>query len=343
VTSTAPVELDLDAVAAWLGTRIQLTGPLTAQRLGGGQSNLSYRIHDGQRCLVLRRPPLGEVLKGAHDVVREYRLLAGLSRTGLPLVETVAVCEDDDVIGAPFSVVGCVDGFTLRSADDLVQLTTAGRRNVVADFAGTLARLHAVPPELSGSPVERGWDFAARQLHVWRRQLNTPGRSLPLMDELADRLAAAVPTQHRVAIVHGDYRLDNVLLGADGEVRAVIDWELWTLGDPVAELGIAIAYWGDSPFEPAPLGQTPTGQGDLGSRQDFLAAYEEAGGVVPDGPVLRWHIALGLWRFAAILEGVYRRNVAGAYGEGSAGEWRRFEHMVPVMAQTASQVLDSAL
>lgn len=335
-------DVDLEALTAWLGTRTELAGRLTAEPLGAGRSNLSYRLGDGRRRFVLRRPPFGDLLAGAHDVIREYRLLEGLQGTGVPVAETIAACEDTGVLGAPFTVVSYVDGITLRSDRDLAQLSSVGRRRAVSEFGTTLARLHAVTPERSGRPEKNGRDFAARQLRVWRRQLGAePRRPTPALDDVADRLAASLPQQERVAIVHGDYRLDNVLLGRDGDIQAVVDWELWTLGDPAADLGSAIAYWTDSPFEPAPLGETPTGSGQLGTRQDLLAAYEGAGGTVPDRARLRWHVAFGLWRFAAILEGVYRRNLAGAYGQRGSQDWRRLEHAVPVLAESAGQVLDS--
>lgn len=334
--------VNLEALTVWLGSRTELAGQLTAEPLGAGRSNLSYLLGDGRRRFVLRRPPFGDLLAGAHDVIREYRLLEGLQGSGVPVVETIAACEDSDVLGAPFTVVGYVDGITLRSGHDLTQLSARGRRRSVREFGRTLARLHAVPPERSGRPAEKGRDYATRQLNVWRRQLAAdPFRPVPAMDLVADELAASVPEQDRVAIVHGDYRLDNALLSSEGDVRAVIDWELWSLGDPAADLGSAIAYWTDSPFEPAPLGETPTGSGELGTRHDLLAAYEGAGGTVPERRRLRWHVAFGLWRFAAILEGVYRRNLAGAYGERGSQDWRRLEHVVPVLAASAAQVLDS--
>lgn len=344
VTDQGPtVGLDLEAVRSWLSARTGLDGRIRARRISGGRSNLTYAVDLGEESLVLRRPPLGGVLRGAHDVAREYRIVVALQGSGVPVPEAIALCEDPQVTGAPISVVRRVDGLTLRSPADLRPLSAAARAALVENFAAALAALHALPPETSRMAPDRGAGYVPRQLHVWRRQLEAePQRALPAMGELAGRLASSVPEQSRTAIIHGDYRLDNVLVTPDGAVLGVIDWELWTLGDPMADLGAAVAYWTDSRYELAPLGLAPTQDGALGGREQFVAAYEAAAGTVVDRDLLRWHVAFGLWRFAAILEGVYRRNLSGAYGDARSDDWQRFGHVVPALAEVGLAQLDAS-
>lgn len=339
--STGLDGLDLTAVSRWLSQQGVGDGDLQASPLAGGRSNLTFVLSDGARRLILRRPPLGEVLKGAHDIAREYRILAALEPSAVPVPRVVGLCEDQGVIGAPFSVVACVDGLTLRSPEDLAGLTATGRGRVVTEFAGTLAALHAVDPGVTGMAIDRGRRYVDRQIHVWRRQLTAPPiRDLPQFHALADRLVRTIPTQRSVSIVHGDYRLDNVLLDADGTVLAVLDWELWTLGDPLADLAAAVVYWCDTPWEILPLGSSPTVNGALGSREDLIAAYLAAGGMPVDDAQLAWYLAFALWRFAAILEGVSRRNQAHAYGDGGDRDWQRYHHVVPALADVATQHLN---
>ena len=333
--------LDLEAATKWLSTRVGLDGALTATQVAGGRSNLTYVLVDATNRLVLRRPPLGDLLRGAHDVAREYRIVDALQGTAVPVPRAIALCEEPEIIGAPFSVVTFVDGLTLRTPGDVNELSAGGRGALTSNFARTLAELHAIPPERAGLPPEKGVDFAARQLYVWQRQLEAvPVRSLPTMDELGHRLSASVPSQRQVSIVHGDYRLDNVLFNREGETRALLDWELWTLGDPLADLGAATAYWTDSTYQLAPLGTAPTILRQLGTREDFVAAYEAAGGLPVDEKQLAWYASFGMWRFAAILEGVYRRNLAGAYGDRPNGNgWERYSFVVPALAEVALQHL----
>lgn len=281
--------LDVAAVNRWLAQKGIGDGDLQARLLAGGRSNLTFVLSDDSRRMILRRPPLGDVLRGAHDVAREYRILAALQTSAVPVPPVLALCEDDDVIGAPFSVVACVEGLTLRTPEDLAGLTPAGRERLMSDFAGTLATLHAVDPMVTGMAPDRGRQYVERQIHVWRRQLTAdPTRDLPQLDALADRLLHTIPPQQTVSIVHRDYRLDNVLISPDGTTLAVLDWELWTLGDPLADLAAAIVYWCDTPWELLPLGTSPTVNGALGSRDDLIASYIAAGGSPVDEAQLAW-------------------------------------------------------
>ena len=238
--------LDLERFAAWFGDACpgEVGGPLHGRLIAGGRSNLTYEVSDGSRSWVVRRPPLGHVLATAHDMDREYRVITALRDTGVPVPLTYALCDDPDVIGAPFYVMSKVDGIVYRTADQLAALGPARARVIAEHLIGTLARLHAVDPaEVGLADFGRPEGFLARQVRRWKKQLDA-SRSRPLagIDELYALLAADPPDGSPPAIVHGDYRLDNVLVGPDDKVAAVVDWEMATLGDPLTDVGLLIVY-----------------------------------------------------------------------------------------------------
>ncbi len=327
------------ALRSWIDEQLGAQDHFELRLIQGGRSNLSYRVAHGDDRYVLRRPPFGAVLEGAHDVLREFRLLQSLDGTPVPLARPVAACEDAKVLGADFTLVEFLDGAALRTPEEAAALPEAARREVTRSFGAALAALHQVDPERVGRPREKGFDHAERQLRVWSRQLQAePARPLPLLKALGEHLRSCRPDQREVAIVHGDYRLDNVMVGADGAVIGVLDWELWTLGDPTLDLGNALAYWTESTFELFALGSSPTAGGLLGTRDDVLKAYLAAGGPEFTEDALAWALSFGFWRYAVILEGVYRRNLAGAYGEAPSDDWQRFAHVVPAMAEIGWQL-----
>ncbi|WP_370327953.1 phosphotransferase family protein [Euzebya sp.] len=341
---TDDLQLDTEALAAWMGDRTTITPPLEASQISGGRSNLTYRVVDAEgRAFIVRRPPLGNLLPGAHDMSREHRVMHALADTPVPVPQMIGHCDDPDVIGAEFYAMSFVDGLILRTAEDAEAVEVGVRATATRSLAATMAAMHAVDPaEVGLGSHLKGQDYLARQLHVWRRQLDAQkGRELPDEEALHARLAANIPEQRAVSIVHGDYRLDNVVLHPDGTVAAVLDWELWTLGDPLADLAITMTYWadGDDPAL-AVIGRPTTAEG-FGDRHAFRAAYEEAGGLAMPDDLVGYYLAFGVWRQAAILEGVYQRNLAGAYGEGAEG-WRVFEDLVPTMLDRAAAFADEA-
>ncbi|MEE8602795.1 phosphotransferase family protein [Euzebya tangerina] len=342
---TDGVALDTDALEGWLADHAGTSGPLTATQIAGGRSNLTYRVEDADgQAFVLRRPPLGDLLPGAHDMSREHRVMAALADTDVPVPEMVGISTGpDSVLGADFYVMRFVEGQIVRTAREAESLEPAVRRAAADSLARTMATLHALDPqELGLGERAKGENYLARQLHVWRRQLDAQkGRELPVMDDLHARLTAAIPDQRAVGIVHGDYRLDNVMLADDGSVAAVLDWELWTLGDPLADVAITMSYWTEAEDAAAEIIGRPTTVEGFGNRGDFRRAYHAAGGQEMPDHLVPYYLSFGVWRLAAIIEGVYQRNLAGAYGE-QAESVRMFEEYVPAMARDAAAYADEA-
>jgi aminoglycoside phosphotransferase (APT) family kinase protein len=313
--------LDLPAVTAWLRRErpALLAGTPTARLVAGGRSNLTFLLDDGARRLVLRRPPLGHVLATAHDMAREYRMISALAGTAVPVPEAIALCQDDDVNGAPFYVMAHVEGRVLRRHADLADLDAAAREQLARAMMSTLADLHAVDPASVGlADAGRPEGFMARQVRRWSTQLEqSRSRDLPGVERLRDTLAATVPPPTAGpggGIVHGDYRLDNLIVAGPGEpdalaVRAVLDWEMATIGEPLADVGLLLAYWDG-----------------LGSRDNIVSSsLGPAAGFPPGSRLvewyaertrtdlahLPWYVGFGFFKIAVILEGIHYRFTLG--------------------------------
>lgn len=323
--------LDLARLGRWFAQHVDGAGEtLTGRHIAGGKSNLTYEVTDGQATWIVRRPPLGHVLATAHDMGREYRVMAALRDTAVPVPATYAHCTDDAVIGAPFYVMERVPGTPYRHAEELVALGAARTRALSGHLVTVLATLHAVDPVAVGlADFGRPEGFLARQVSRWRKQLESSySRDLPGADELHRRLAARVGTVEAAGsapgIVHGDYRLDNVLVvereGAD-EISAVIDWEMATLGDPLTDLALLVIYqrmagWGFG----AAVSDASLAPGWLGE-DGLLAAYEAAS--PRDLAHFDFYLALAAYKLAAILEGIVYRHLHGqtvGTGFGSLAE-----------------------
>ncbi|MBW3604152.1 MAG: phosphotransferase family protein [Actinobacteria bacterium] len=313
-----PPGIDGDRVGQWFeahaGGAVEL--PLRFARIEGGLSNLTYHVCDGAgRRWVLRRPPLHGVIQSAHDMAREHRIIAALADSDVPVPPVVGHCDDEDVTGAEFYVMDFVPGPVYRTAQ-MVEAETdqALRRRIAMSLIDTLAALHEVDPDAVGlGDLGRRADYCARQLRRWRRQWEHVATSdLPAFVEVHERLCADVPAQTGVAIVHGDYRLDNLILSPDGDVAAVVDWELCTLGDPLADVGILCAYWADPDDTFRTLPQASTHLPGFLRRGELVDRYAERSG--RDVSDIAFYLALAYWRLAAILQGVYSRFASGAYG-----------------------------
>jgi aminoglycoside phosphotransferase (APT) family kinase protein len=333
----------LVAVRDLLTAHVPDVGPLRASLIAGGRSNLTYVLTDGTRRWVLRRPPLGHVLATAHDMTREYRVMRALAPTPVPVPRTVLEHRDPDALGAPFYVMDLVEGVVHRDAADFAHLDGDERQRLGHAFVDALAALHLVDPAAVGlADFGRPDGYLARQVRRWAAQLDSSrSRDVPGFDELAARLADDVPAPQRVSVVHGDYRLDNVIVAADdpGRVRAVLDWEMATLGDPLADLALFTLFWQGWGAPDNPIFATPADHG-FPSAAELSRRYAEATGLdltedawAFDG----WYAAFACFKFAVICEGIHYRHGRGlTVGAG----FDRIGGLVPGIVQRGLSALD---
>lgn len=337
--TAAPAGVDLDALTSWLdaahpGLR---QGPLEAQLLTGGMSNLTYRLTDGTSVWALRRPPLGHVLSTAHDMSREFRIISGLHGSAVPVAEPVVLCEDVDVLGAPFYVMGFVDGVVLDRPDVLGRLDAAAAGRSCDLLVDTLLALHALDPADVGlEALGRPDGFLERQVRRWTTQWEaSQTQERPAVRELLDRLGSSVPDQSASGIVHGDYRLTNVIYSHDVDaVAAVVDWEMATLGDPLTDVGLLVVYQ-----ELATSGSFVMPR--LGPEAGFLTAAQMveryAAGSGRDLSHLGWYVAFAWFKLAAIAEGIHARFLQGkTVGAG----FDRIGASVPLLLDAGLAALD---
>jgi aminoglycoside phosphotransferase (APT) family kinase protein len=315
------------------------------QLIAGGRSNLTYRLDlDGGR-LVLRRPPLGHVLPTAHDMSREYRVLTALQGTAVPVPVPVAICQDPEIIGAPFYLMRYVDGLVLRGAAEGALLTTEQAGQLSELLVQMMATIHAVNiAEVGLTDFGRPDGYMARQLARWQKQWALSAqREVPGYNELVARLTAGLPPSSEGTLVHGDFRLDNTLvrLGEKASIEAVVDWEMSTLGDPLADLGLTLMYWADASDDRGWLdisvGAGITARPGFFTRSEFAARYGELTGRDLSG--IGYYIAFGCFKLAAVMEGINARFMQGkTVGEGFDREGRA----VPVLIARAHHMLDMA-
>ena len=341
MTRAGPAGLDLDRLAAYLDAK----RPVSATLIAGGRSNLTYHLVVDGDDLVLRRPPLGHVLATAHDMSREFRVISALAPTTVPVPEPVRFCADESVIGAPFYLMRRVEGTVFRSRGQTDPLGADRRRELAFAMMDTLAALHRVDVRAVGlADFGKPEGFVARQVRRWSGQLDkSRSRPLPLVDALRDRLAATVPASGGAGtVVHGDYRLDNLIVSPDGTaIRAVLDWEMATLGDPLTDLGLLLTYWDvlGGGAVGAAAAAVSTGLGPAAGfppGDELIARYVASGGV--DVGDLNWHVALGCFKLAVIAEGIYYRYTLGqTVGEG----FERFAGMAGPLAEHGLAALAS--
>ncbi|HWM38885.1 MAG TPA: phosphotransferase family protein [Streptomyces sp.] len=328
MTKENPPGLDLGRLAGHLDRELPglVRGPLRAEVIQGGRSNLTYRVTDGESRWVVRRPPLGHVLATAHDMAREYRVISALRGTDVPVPETVLLCEDADVIGSPFYVMEQVEGTPYRTADELAPLGPERTRALALALPDTLVALHAVDPESVGlGDFGRPEGFLERQLRRWGKQLEASrSRELAGIDELHGQLGKQLPPSPEPTVVHGDFRLDNVLATADDRIAAVLDWEMSTLGDPLTDLGLLVMYSERLNIPDAPVSTTAEAPGHPPA-DELVERY--AAGSGRDVSRINWYTAFAWFKLAVILEGIhYRYTLGQTVGPG----FDRIGDLVPV-------------
>jgi aminoglycoside phosphotransferase (APT) family kinase protein len=307
-----PPGLDLDRLRVLLDSERPglVHGPLTGRLIEGGRSNLTYAITDGTTSWVVRRPPLGHVLATAHDMKREHRVISALHPTAVPVPRPVLLCEDEEVLGAPFYVMEFVVGTPYRTAEQLAPLGPERTRNAVLGLVDTLVELHAVDPAAVGlADFGRPEGFLDRQLRRWGKQLDASrNRELAGIDELQAALGRALPHSPAPAVVHGDYRLDNVLIDAEDRITAILDWEMSTLGDPLTDLGLLVMYSAPLDLPDSPISTTASAAGHPDPAEIIERYAARSGRDVSD---VAWYTAFAWFKLAVILEGIHYRYTLG--------------------------------
>ncbi|HKV85279.1 MAG TPA: phosphotransferase family protein [Ktedonobacterales bacterium] len=291
--------------------------PLQIQRIRGGHSNETFFITRGVEEWVLRRPPRGPLLPTAHDVAREYRVLQALTRTNVPAPRPTLLCDDTSVIGAPFYLMERLHGEVIRTTlPGPFERDIAARRGLGIELVDRLADLHAVDWQTVGlADFAKPTGYLERQLRRWTGQLDASrARPLPDLDAVTEWLQSHMPDSGPATIVHGDYRMDNVMYASEAPARVigVFDWEMATLGDPLADLGYLLSFWHE-PGDPNPGFQDAawaiTTQPGFPRRAELVARYAERSGRRMDH--VAFYVALAIWKLAILLEGSYSRHLAG--------------------------------
>jgi aminoglycoside phosphotransferase (APT) family kinase protein len=309
----SPPGLDLEKLLPWFREHVAGVPALTAQIVGHGRSNITYRVSSGDDSWVVRRPPLSHVQATAHDMGREFRVISALGPTGFPVPKTYAMCTDTEVIGAPFYVMEFVEGIIAVDAAEVAKLFNEDdRRRIGEEVIDVLARLHAfVPEEIGLGDFGKPQGYLERQVRRFSEQLDTIRyRETPELDELARRLKLAIPAERRPGIVHGDYRLDNAIINDEGHIIAVLDWEMCTLGDSLADLGLLQMYWGNPTSTQLNIGGTSvmTLPG-FPTWEEAAALYEKKSGA--DLSALDFYTVLAHFKLGVILENMYKRFLGG--------------------------------
>jgi aminoglycoside phosphotransferase (APT) family kinase protein len=317
--------IDRGPVTDWLVANVDgSVAPFTFELIAGGRSNLTYRVTDAAgHAVALRRPPVSHVLATAHDMAREHTVISALQATDVPVPRTLGLCTDTGVNGAPFYVMSFVEGHILRDEQASAALAEPVRAHASDSMIDTLARLHAVDVDAVGlGDFARREGYIARQLKRWHGQFEqsthdgTPGPAV--IDRAWEELSAKIPDQQGVSIVHGDYRLDNTVLDDRGDIIAILDWEICTLGDPLADLGLLLVYWAEADdTEQAVLGVAPTALPGFATRAQLVERYAAASG--RDVSAVPYYRAFGIWKLACILQGVYVRYAGGAAAGDRSG------------------------
>lgn len=307
------------------------------RRIGKGKANLTYELLWGGGRYVLRRPPEGDLPESAHDMLREARVMSALRSTAVPVPRIVHVCEDREILGHPFYLMEFVDGYVIRDAVP-PDLHAAGRWALGIRVAAALADIHQVDYRAVGlEGLGKGAGYVGRQLRRWQRQwASASTRSIPEVEQVGAWLAEHQPAEETVCLVHGDFKLDNVVVGhgSPSRIASVLDWEMSTLGDPLADLGYLLLFWPE-PGEASIRGiRQPTQEPGFPRRREVVAEYERRTGRVAEG--LDFYVVLALWKAVIIFEGLYRLHREKRLGEtDQASYYAAMETRVPELAARA--------
>ena len=332
-----------DNVERWLVENVEgATAPFTYVQIAGGHSNLTFAVTDAVgNKYVLRRPPLGHRLASAHDMGREHKIIAALAGSNVPVAPALGFCDDPDVNELPFYVMRFVDGLVVRDRAFAEQvLTPAARTRASESIVDTMVVIHGVDiTEVGLADLGKHEGYIARQLKRWHQNIvDQRTRDLPLVESVYEELLRRIPEQKEVTLVHGDYRLDNCMVNDSGAVIAVLDWEICTLGDPMADLGLLMVYWnGPGDDTSAWSNSVCTAPGFL-DRGDLATRYARVSG--RDISQLDFYTAFAFWKLACIIEGVYARYLGGALGEKDPAELEPFRIQVDGAAQKAAACLE---
>ena len=312
-----PEGYNVEAVEQWIRKKVpSLTPPLEWTRLEGGHSNLTYRLEDARGgAAVIRRPPLGELLPKAHDMSREWALISALGPTAVPVPEALGFCEDPTVTGKWFYVMGLVDGHPLYNSDDTKDRVPEEDRALLSDsFIDVLADLHGLDPDATGlGGLGKKDSYIRRQLKTWYRSWTSSIAGAdyddPRVHELQEYFLANLPVQGKARVVHGDYGLHNCLVGPDSTIAAVVDWEISTLGDPLADLAYALNPFPDPADDLAIDPEAATAPPGFLPRSEMAARYAARTG--RDLSKLDYYVGFNRWKSACIVHGVYARYMEG--------------------------------
>lgn len=327
-------DLDAAKLTAWLEANVTgFAGPISYAKFPGGQSNPTYRVDAASGSYVLRRKPFGPLLPSAHAVDREYRLIAGLHPTGFPVPRPYGLCEDDGVVGSAFYVMELVEGTTYWDGA-LPDKTAEQRTSIYNEMCDRLAQLHNTDYAAAGlGDYGKPGSYFERQVGRWTKQYRLAQTDdLPEVEKLIEWLPRTLPEQTRTSIVHGDYRIDNLIFDAQGHrVKAVLDWELSTLGDPMADFSYLMMNWFTPPNGGAGIEGLAGGDSGIPTVEAMVERYCAA--TARDGiPDLNWYFAFGQFRLMSIVQGIKKRLLDGNASSTNAEETAK---RVPSLAASA--------
>lgn len=346
MTTADPNGINVRNVERWFAENVpQATAPFTYELIAGGHSNLTYRVIDAEgKRFVLRRPPLGHVLATAHDMGREWRAITALRDTPVPVAPALGFCEDIEVNDAPFYVMDFVDGYVQNSIAETRQFGSPERNALSGEsLFDVLADLHAVDVDAVGLRAHGPSDgYVERQVRRWYKQFTAmKNKEIPAVDTVYQRLLDHLPANTEVTVVHGDYRLGNCITGFDGTIAAVLDWEISTLGDPLADLAYLANTWSRPGNDLAGLPDSqnaPTMAEGFRSREELLERYAHRSG--RDLSKLDYYVAFNSWKTACIVQGVLSRYLGGALGDTSNVDLAGFERTIAARSALALEATE---